>query len=72
VSELLDVRVIGAPAAAEQAVSRFAALLDVDRCTGPYPSRKTPGLVRFYLAGRLRPLPAAAEHVDDTPADSEV
>jgi hypothetical protein len=65
VSELLDVRVIGAPAVAEQAVTRLAELLDVDRCTGPYPSRKTPGLVLFYLSGRLRPVPAA-------PADSEV
>lgn len=64
-SELLDVRVIGAPAVAEQAVTRLAELLDVDRCTGPYPSRKTPGLVLFYLSGRLRPVPAA-------PADSEV
>jgi len=67
VSELLDVRVIGAPDVAEQAVARLAALLDVDRCTGPYPSRKTPGLVRFYLSGRLRPVPAA-----DAPADLEV
>ncbi len=66
-SELLDVRVIGAPDVAEQAVARLAALLDVDRCTGPYPSRKTPGLVRFYLSGRLRPVPAA-----DAPADLEV
>jgi hypothetical protein len=66
VSELLDVRVIGAPDAAEQAVTRFAALLDLDRCTGPYPSRNSPRLVRFYLSGRLRPLPA------DAPADSEV
>jgi len=77
VSELLDVRVIGTPAVAERAVARFAELLDVDRRTGPYPSRKTPGLVRFYLSGRLRPGPAAAaEHApvpaDGTPADSEV
>jgi hypothetical protein len=69
-SALLDVRVIGAPAIAEQAVARFAALLDVDRCTGPYPSRRTPGLVRFYLSGRLHPAPA--EHAAGTPADSEV
>jgi hypothetical protein len=68
VSELLDVRVIASAELAEQAVTRFAELLDVDRCTGPYPSRKTPGLVRFYLSGRLRPAPAAA----DAPADSEV
>jgi hypothetical protein len=68
VSELLDVRVIGAPDVAEQAVTCLAELLDVDRCSGPYPSRKAPGLVRFYLSGRLRPAPAAA----DAPADSEV
>jgi hypothetical protein len=55
VSELLDVRVIGAPDVAEQAVTRFTELLEVDRCTGPYPSRKTPALVRFYLSGRPRP-----------------
>ena len=75
-SELLDVRVIGTPAVAEQAMTRFVELLDVDRRTGPYPSRKTPGLVLFYLSGRLRPVPAAAEHAavpaDGTPADSEV
>jgi hypothetical protein len=68
VSELLDVRVIGAPEVAEQAVTCLAELLDVGRCSGPYPSRKAPGLVRFYLSGRLRPAPAAA----DAPADSEV
>jgi hypothetical protein len=72
-SELLDVRVIGAPGVAEQAVTRFAELLDVDRCTGPYPSRKAPGLVRFYLSGRLHPVRAAATpHAADTPADREV
>jgi hypothetical protein len=70
VTELLDVRVIGTPDVAEQAVTRFAELLDVDRCTGPYPSRKTPALVRFYLSGRLHPIPA--EHAAGTPADSEV
>jgi len=67
VSELLDVRVIGAPDVAEQAVGCLAELLDVDRCTGPYPSRTTPALVRFYLSGRLRPLPST-----DAPAASEV
>jgi hypothetical protein len=73
VSELLDARVIGAPEVAEQAVARLAGLLEVDRCTGPYPSRKAPGLVRFYLSGRLRPVPAAAaSHAADTPADPEV
>jgi hypothetical protein len=55
VSELLDVRVIGAAEVAERATDRLAALLDLDRRTGPYPSRKTPELVRFYLTGRLRP-----------------
>jgi hypothetical protein len=55
VSDLLDVRVIGAPALAAQAVTRLAGLLDPARQRGPYPSRTTPGLVRFYLTGRLRP-----------------
>jgi hypothetical protein len=54
VSELLDVRLIGAPEVAETAVARVGELLDLDRLHGPYPSRKTPGLVRFYLTGRLR------------------
>ena len=53
-SELLDVRVIATPEAAEQAVARLAELLDLDRLNGPYPSRRTPGLVRYYLTGRLR------------------
>jgi hypothetical protein len=55
VSELLDVRLIGAPEVAETAAARVGELLDLDRLHGPYPSRKTPGLVRFYLTGRLRP-----------------
>jgi hypothetical protein len=55
VSELLDVRLIGAPEVAETAVARVGELLDLDRLHGPYPSRKSPGLVRFYLTGRLRP-----------------
>jgi hypothetical protein len=55
VSELLDVRLIGAPEVAELAVARVGELLDLDCLHGPYPSRKTPGLVRFYLAGQLRP-----------------
>ena len=59
-SELLDVRVIGAPQVAEQAATRLAELLDLDRRNGPYPSRKCPELVRFYLTGRLRPAPAGA------------
>jgi hypothetical protein len=54
-SELLDVRVIGAPPRALRAVRQVQALLDLDRpIRGPYPSRKSPGLVRFYLTGRLR------------------
>ncbi len=59
-SELLDVRVIGAPEVAGQAVARLAELLDLDRESGPYPSRKTPGLVRYYLTGRLCPAGADA------------
>jgi hypothetical protein len=58
---LLDVRVIAAPQVAEQAVTRLAELLDLDRLSGPYPSRKTPGLVRYYLTGRLRPIPEGGE-----------
>jgi hypothetical protein len=53
VSELLDVRVIGAPEIAETAAAQVGELLDLDRLHGPYPSRKSPGLVRFYLTGRL-------------------
>jgi hypothetical protein len=52
---LLDVRVIGAPEDAGQAVARLGELLELDRQRGPYPSRKTPELVRFYLTGRLTP-----------------
>ena len=59
-SELLDVRLIGAPQVAEQAVTRLAELLDVDRRNGPYPSRKAAGLVRYYLIGRLLADGAAA------------
>ena len=57
-SELLDVRLIGAPKVAEAAAARLGELLDLDRLHGPYSSRKSPGLVRFYLAGRLRPTAA--------------
>jgi hypothetical protein len=60
VSELLEIRVIGAPGAAEQAVTRLAELLDLDRESGPRPSRKSPGLVLYYLTGRLRPTGAQA------------
>jgi hypothetical protein len=54
VSELLEIRVIGEPEATVQAVARLRELLEVDRYHGPYPSRKTPELVRCYLTGRLR------------------
>jgi hypothetical protein len=54
-SDLLEIRVIGAPAIAEQAVTRLATVLDLDRESGPRPSRKSPGLVLYYLTGRLRP-----------------
>jgi hypothetical protein len=50
---LVELRVIGAPDAAEQAAARLAELLDLDRASGPRPSRKTPGLVLYYLTGRL-------------------
>jgi hypothetical protein len=60
VSGLLDVRVIGAPDLAAQAVTRLGGLLDLDRQHGPSPSRTTPGLVRYYLTGRLRPADAPA------------
>ncbi len=59
-SELLEIRVIGDPVVAEQAVIRLAALLDLDRESGPRPSRKSPGLVLYYLTGRLRPSGAQA------------
>jgi hypothetical protein len=54
VSEVLGVRLIGTPEVAETAAARVGELLDLDRLHGPYPSRKSPGLVRFYLTGRLR------------------
>jgi hypothetical protein len=54
VSELLSVRLIAEPPTAAGAVDRLAEVLDLDRRDGPYPSRKSPGLVRYYLAGRLR------------------
>jgi hypothetical protein len=53
VSNLVDIRVIGAPEVAAQAVARLGELLDLDRLNGPHPSRKTPELVRCYLTGRL-------------------
>ena len=65
-SEPLDVRVIGTPEIAEKAIALTGELLNLDRLHGPYPSRKTLGLVRFYLTGRLRtaPAPALAGEVD--------
>jgi hypothetical protein len=61
VSELLDVRVIGTAQVAEQAVTRLAEVLDLDRRNGPYPSRKTAELVHYYLTGRLRPAARATQ-----------
>ncbi|SRR6266511_2083470 len=58
-SDLADLRVIGEPEVAAQAVARLGELFTLDRLSGPYPSRKTPELVRFYFAGRLRPDAAA-------------
>ena len=60
-SELLDIRVIGVPEIVDQAVTRLAELLQLDRRHGPYPSRRTPELVRFYLTGRLKPTGPEAE-----------
>src|SRR5262249_45829133 len=59
------IRVIGAPEVA-QAAARVGELLDLDRLHGPYPSRKSPDLVRFYLTGRLLPTarPAPAGEVE--------
>ncbi len=54
-SDLVNVRVIAEPPAAARAVDRLAEVLDLDRRDGPYPSRKTPSLVRYYLTGRLHP-----------------
>ena len=44
-----------APEVAEHAVSRLAEVLDVHRTNGPRPSRTSPGLVLYYLSGRLPP-----------------
>jgi hypothetical protein len=65
VSDLLNVRVIAEPPPAARAVDRLAEVFDLDRYDGPYPSRKTPELVRFYLAGRLRPEAAARADAHD-------
>jgi hypothetical protein len=67
VSGLLEVRLIGAPEIAEEAAACVGELLDLDRLQGPYPSRKSPGQVRYYLTGRLRSPadpPALASGVD--------
>ena len=65
-SELLELRIIGAPEVAGQAVARLEHLVDLDRQTGPYPSRKTPGRVLYYLTGQLRTaaVPVLAGEVD--------
>jgi hypothetical protein len=55
VSELVDVRVIGTVEAAVPACSRLVGLFESCRQSGPYPSRKSPGQVRFYFTGRLWP-----------------
>ena len=54
-SELLELRVIAPPRTAAQAVARLGELVALERQSGPYPSRKTPGLVLYYLTGRLHP-----------------
>jgi hypothetical protein len=59
-SDLVEIRVAGSPEVAEQAADRLGVLFTLDRLNGPYPSRKRPELVRFYLAGRLQPAAAAA------------
>ena len=53
-SDLLEIRVIGTPEVAQRAVGRLAESFDLDRQDGPRPSRKSPGLVLYYLTGRLR------------------
>jgi hypothetical protein len=60
-SELLEIRVIGEPEAAVQAVARLGELLEVDRYGDPYPSRKTPRLVRCDRTARLRPAAAVRQ-----------
>jgi hypothetical protein len=50
----VEIRLIGAPEAAEEAAGRLPALFAFQRWSGPHPSRKTPGQVRYYLTGRLR------------------
>jgi hypothetical protein len=59
-SELLELRVIASPDVAAQAVARLGELVAIDRQRGPYPSRKTPSLVRYYLTGRLHPTDTTA------------
>lgn len=50
---LLDIRIIGEPDAAALAVEKLALLFELERQSSPYPSRKHPGLVMYYLTGRL-------------------
>jgi len=69
VSELLELRVVAAPEVAEHAVSRLAEVLDVHRTNGPRPSRTSPGLVLYYLSGRLPPtVPTGGAGGAPTPA----
>ena len=55
----VEIRLIGASEVAEQAADRLLALFAFQRWSGPHPSRKTPGQVRFYLTGRLPDKPSA-------------
>ena len=50
----MDIRVIAAAEEAEQAVRRLPELFELTRQAGPYPSRKDPQAVRYYLTVRLR------------------
>ncbi len=49
----VEIRLIGAPEVVEEAAYRLLALFAFQRWSGPHPSRKTPGQVRYYLTGRL-------------------
>ncbi len=48
----MEVRLIGVPEAAGEAADRLLALFAFQRWSGPHPSRKTAGQVRYYLTGR--------------------
>ncbi len=54
-SDLVDIRVIGTVEAAVPACSRLVGLFESYRQSGPYPSRKSPDRVRYYVTGRLWP-----------------